>query len=338
MIKIYEIVLSLLLLNVFLLANENKENLKLLHKNHVVKKYQTWSGWQEKPLLKRISTSPKNIIDYIRIDNELFGYDGVPKRVEIDTAFKKDFIAAINELPTKIKQQMQEYLIGIYILSGLGSSGYSEHIYKDNIYHGGFIIFDQDVLSKLTANEWASWRINSAFKKSDDYNLSIKIEEPLTNTRKQAIQFILLHEIGHIVGLSTKAHPRTDKDDPKLFPYSAISWKSFDESIYDKNFKDRKNIKLYRFDKAKLSLSSSEKIISDLKRSDFCSIYGSADFFEDFAEAYTIYVHSVLMKKPYVLKLSYKNKVIELFKNPYEMKNLTHKKNYFDKLFSKTKL
>ena len=334
MIRMYKLILFVFILSTILFANEDTNQLKQLHENHIVKKYQTWSGWKDKPLLKRLSTTPRNVIEYIKIDNELFGYDGVPKQVPIDPKFKKDFIAAINELPEKIKKQMEKYLIGIYILSGLGSSGFSEHLYKDNEYHGGFIMFDQDVLSKLTANEWASWRINSAFKKSDEYKLSIKLEEDSTNTTKQAIQFILLHEIAHIVGLSTKAHPRTDKGDPKLFPFSAISWKSFDDSMYDANFKDRKSVKLYRFDKAKLSLNDSTEIISNLKKSDFCSIYASTDFFEDFAEAYTIYVHTVLMKKPYSLKLFHKTKELQSFQNPYEMKNFNKKKLYFDKLLN----
>jgi len=315
------------------LANESLDELKLLHENHAVKKYQTWKAWKNKPISERISVTPKNIIEYVKIDNKLYGFDGIPKKVDINPNFKKDLLDAIKELPNQVTQDLQKYLIGIFIMSGLGSTGFSEHVYKKGNYEGGFIILDQDILSNITANEWASWRVNSAFKKVDDYDLSLKIEGLSTNTRKQAIQFILLHEIAHIIGLSLRAHPKTDDGDPKKFPFSSMSWISFKDSVYDYSFEERKDIKLYSFNKATLNLKDSIKIFSDLSNTDFCSIYASTSFFEDFAEAYTIYVHTMLMKKPYSLKLHYNAKEIQSFENPFMNKNLQKKKEYFDNLF-----
>jgi len=332
-------IISTFILVLSLSANEDMKALKLQHDNHSIKKFQTWKGWSNKSIIKRIYAAPKNIVEYIAMDNKLYGYDDVPTPVAtINPNFKKDLISAIEELPNQIKKQLQTKLIGIFILSGLGSTGFSEHIYKKNDYYGGLIILDQDVLLKLTANEWATWRINSAFKKVDDYALSLKIEETSQNTRKQAIQFILLHEIAHIIGLSEKVHPKTYKGNPNLFPFSSLSWISFTNSIYDKSFKHRKDIKFYRFDKSTMSLKDSDKIILNLINTDFCSLYASNNFFEDFAEAYTIYVHTILMKKPYSLKLQYNGKEIQSLENPFIMKKLHKKKKYFDNLFKFDKI
>ena len=331
--KTFKIIVLIFIFGSSLFANDDLKELKLQHENHIVKKYQTWEDWRDKPVIERIYTSPENIIEYIEMDNQLYGYEGVPKSIDIDPDFKKDLIDAIQELPSQVLKQLDENMIGIFILSGLGSTGFSEHIYKKGDYDGGFIILDQDVLVDITANEWASWRINSAFKQEDGYDLSLKIEELSSNTRKQAIQFILLHEIAHIIGLSIKAHPKTDKGNPRLFSFSSISWVSFEDSVYDYSFKQRKDIKLYRFDKAALSLKDSAEIFSDLSNTDFTSVYASNSFFEDFAEAYTIYVHTVLMKKPYSLKFSHNGEEISSFENPFIMKNLEKKKHYFDELF-----
>ena len=331
--KVFFTLLLIAVAGIFLLTNDETRELKLQHENHIVKKHQTWNGWEQEPITQRISTVPDNVIDYIRIDNKIYGYDGIPKQVAIDPNLKKDLISAIEELPKQITKQLEKHLIGIFILSGLGSTGFSEHVYNKKEYKGGFIVLDQDVLSKYTANEWASWSTNSAFKKSDEYKLSLKIEESPSNTRKQAIQFILIHEIAHIIAPAIKAHPQTDKGDPKLFEFSSFSWTTFNESIYDENFKHRQDFNLYRFEKSTLELSDSHKIMSDLKNTNFSSMYASNNFFEDFAEAYVIYVHSVLMKKPYTLTLYHHGNKIESFKDPFMSENLQEKKEYFDKLF-----
>jgi len=335
MSKILNIIILTLLLTAHLYGDKKLDILKLQHKNHIVKEYKTWLGWRDTTLLQRINKSPKNIINYITLDNKIFGYDDIPKQVDIDSGLNKDLIDAIKELPEVVKKQMQKHLIGIFILSGLGSTGYSEYIYNGENYDGGFILLDQDILLNITANKWATWRVNSAFKQNDLYELSLNIEDKSSDTRKQAIQFILLHEIAHLLGPALKAHPRTDEGDPKDFSFSAISWLSFKDSIYDKDFKQRKNIKFYSFKKAKLDIKNTSKILTNLNKSDFCSVYASTSFFEDFAEAYAIYVHTVLMKKAYSLKLLYKNKEIASFKNQYNMNKFKKKRKYFDKLFLK---
>lgn len=332
--KIFSTIVFIFVIGLSLSADDGMEKLKLQHENHVVKKHTTWNGWKHKPIVDRISVIPQNVLEYIEIDNKIYGYEGIPQQVSIDNALNKDLIAAIEELPPEVREQLKNNLIGIFILSGLGSTGFSEHVFNDKEYDGGFIVLDQDVLLDFTANQWASWSINSAFKKPQEYELSLKIEEDLSNTRKQAIQFILIHEMAHIIGPSIKAHPRSNEGDPKLFEFSSFSWNAYDTSKYDDNFKYRKEFKLYRFEEASLELKDSQKIITDLKNTDFCSVYSSYSFFEDFAEAYAIYVHSVLMKKPYILTLSHKGKEIESFRDPYKSENLQKKKQYFDKLFA----
>lgn len=327
---------KILVLFVFLFSTigsiygDDIEKLKKLHKNHEVRSAKTWEGWKEKPLSKRITTAPKNIIEFIGLDNKIYGYEGVPKKAEQNSTFRKEFLEVLDELPLIVKEQMKKDLIGVFFVTDLGSTGFTEYVYKDGKYYGGFILFDQNILSKLKANEWATWRVNTAFKKQKDYELSLKIADKNKNNTKGAIQFILLHEIGHILALSKNAHPKSEKDDPKKYQYSSISWNSIKESKFDREFKTRKDFNLYRFDRATVSLERSKDMIKELEKTDFCSLYGSNSFFEDFAECYTIYVHSVLMNKPYELSLKYKDKEIVSFKDPFSKNNLKRKKRYFN--------
>ncbi len=326
---------SVLLFSVSLFADTQLDELKQMHKNHIVKNYQTWNNWQDKTFTQRIQSAPNNVIEYIGLDNKIYGYEGVPKAAKKDLSFQKDFMEVLNGLPDKVQEQLKKYLIGIFFVSDLGSSGFSEHVYKDGKYYGGWILFDQEILSKLKANEWATWRVNSAFKPSKENKLSLKIANSSNDNRQEAIEFILLHEIGHIVGSASNAHPKPDEwnDDPKKFNYSKISWNSIGESIFDKSFDSRKEFKLYRFDKAELGLDKAKGMISQLKQTDFCSLYASNSFFEDFAEGYAIYVHTILMNKPYELILKYQGKEVASFSDPFGSINIQRKKNYFDALF-----
>lgn len=329
------IFLIIVFFNFSLNGDDKLTKLKELYKNHEVRKHQTWQNWQDTPLNKRISIAPKNIIEYIRLDNQIFNFQGIPKTVIKDPKFDKDFKDALDELPLSVKKQLEKYLIGIFFIKDLGSTGFSEHLYKDGKYYGGWLVFDQEVLSKLKANQWATWRVNTAFKPSDKYKLTLNIQNSKNNNTRQAIQFILLHEIGHIIGSATKAHPnpnKLDKEDPKNFPYSSISWLSLKKSIYDKEFKNRKDFKLYRFDNAKLELKESKELIKNLKNTDFPSLYGSDTFLEDYAESYAIYIHTQMMNKPYELTLYHDGKKIESFSNPFKRKIMLKKREFFDKL------
>ena len=61
---------------------------------------------KNKSIIKRIYTAPKNIIEYIEMDNKLYGYDDVPTQLDtIDLDFKKDLISAIEKLPNQIKKK-----------------------------------------------------------------------------------------------------------------------------------------------------------------------------------------------------------------------------------------
>lgn len=73
-------------------------------------------------------------------------------------------------------------------------------------------------------------------------------------------------------------------------------------------------------------------MMDDLVKTDFCSLYACNTFFEDYAEAYTLYVHTVMMHKPYVLSLEKEGKVIRVFDNPFDSEIMQRKRRYFDTL------
>ncbi|HEX7925992.1 MAG TPA: hypothetical protein VF678_00275, partial [bacterium] len=58
-------------------------------------------------------------------------------------------------------------------------------------------------------------------------------------------------------------------------------------------------VKFYRFDKAPTPLSDAETIYRALNQTNFVSLYGVTNLFDDFAEAFAIYVHTKMERRPY---------------------------------------
>ncbi|MEK6705202.1 MAG: hypothetical protein AABZ06_05390 [Bdellovibrionota bacterium] len=63
------------------------------------------------------------------------------------------------------------------------------------------------MLQKRNANEWATWKEQTPFKKDAGFELEAKIEDNINDNRKSAIQYILLHELGHVISVNEYFHP-----------------------------------------------------------------------------------------------------------------------------------
>ena len=64
------------------------------------------------------------------------------------------------------------------------------------------------------------------------------------------------------------------------------------------------DLQFYNFEDAPLSLDQAEAAYRELEQTDFPSLYGATNIFDDFAEAFAIYIHTRLLKKPYSVALS----------------------------------
>jgi hypothetical protein len=66
-------------------------------------------------------------------------------------------------------------------------------------------VLDPSVLAQ--SKRLGTWKENTPFKPSTEFRLSAVIEEESQNTRKNAIQYILLHELAHVISIGGKIHP-----------------------------------------------------------------------------------------------------------------------------------
>ena len=204
-------------------------------------------------------------------------------------------------------------------MEDFGGTGYTDQIGADSGKSSlCFIVLDPSVLQGHTANSWATWKESTPFKGGARYGLTATIEDAAHNNRKNAIQYILLHELGHVVSVNNRFHPswKVDAKDvgsTAAFPFFELSWTlSADRKRYvsrfDTAFPQRKDVAYYFG--AKLPASAMADVYAALEKTNFATLYSATTPLDDFAEAFASYVHGVLMQRPFEIRIT-RNGAIE---------------------------
>lgn len=282
---------------------------------HMVRRAETWAlaAWQARPFNERVTTASGAIIDYLRSENNAAGINEKPQHAYSDASLLQDIGAALNGLPAAVVDLAKPYLVGVFLIRGLGSTAYAETIVDaNNQVRGGWIALDIDRLNR-SANDWASYRELSPFATTTPSSLQLRaiIADDDSNNRQAAIQYIVLHELAHIIAAGhNNIHPRWDQPTPskisaKRYPFSALSWTVVAGNYTRKNdtFNGQK-IRYYARDEGSgLPENDALTLYQALAQSHFASLYASQNPFEDFAESFASYVHSHLLGKPWRIEV-----------------------------------
>jgi hypothetical protein len=306
--------------------------------HHQARAASSWEDWISRPLAERIARAPDFLVDYIRKDNEYAGHSARPVSEPLDTSFLHDIQHAVDQLPDIVNKQITQHLVGILVVTDLGSTGYCEILHDFQNNELGFIVLDSKALNKR-ANEWASWKENSAFTSQGDFSIVSTIETPSNDTTIQAIQYILLHELGHLVGAVENVHPNWFiGGNPEDYPFSRISWTTANKTVvsrFDERFPLRASVTYYTFDQALLASDQIPEIFQDLEGTDLCTLYGATNPYDDFAEAYAQYVHVVLMQRPWKIAVTSDKGVVFERNSPITSSRMKQKKDFLEMLFAK---
>ncbi|WP_146204564.1 hypothetical protein [Massilia glaciei] len=282
-----------------------------------IKRKSYWRGAFGIKLENRFASAPPELVRYLNTNNIGSGLSNRPESAAIPPDFRNDVRQAIAELPVNIKKLLDDKLAGIYFVRDLGGTGYTDYV-DGGIFSAdaGYIVLDIDVLKKYTANAWATWKENTPFRSDPQYRLDVRIEQQESNNRKNAIQYLLLHEIAHVLSIGEKFHPRWDRRlDAKTnladTPFAKHSWK-LDKNFYfvgrfDSTFPLRKDIVYYfgaRFDSEQMA-----RVYEQLETTDYPTLYAATRPEEDFAESLVSYIHTVVQKRPLEVRI-YRGKAL----------------------------
>lgn len=270
---------------------------------------QAWSALLRQPIVERILPLPDEVREFVHQVNMASGLDAVPVPCSPDAALLADLRAALAGMPAAVHALVGPLLLGVCVGRGLGSSGVTDIVADavDGRILGCIVLLDIDLLETHTANSWATWKENLPFG-GPGFSLAATIAEPRDDTRANALQFLLLHEFGHVVTAGGTFLPRWWEPVPAApFPFLDLSWGVNAQGRFlpweGSDFALRAVVDFYGTNKL-----DSEAIVtaySGLEGSDFPSLYGATNPYDDFAECFASYVHHELLGRPYTLRVDY---------------------------------
>jgi len=305
---------------------------------HSALRLKTWNDWLLRTPRERVAAAPEVVLDFLRKDNALQGWRERPDAANIDASFVDDAASALESMPAQVLKHFVDHAVGVFLVRNLGGTAYSDLLNDYRANKRGFIVLDVGSLAR-TANEWATWRERSPFADHRVVELVATIEPSQGNNRSKAIQYVLLHEIGHLVGAVQEHHGGwRGNSDPTEFPFSALSWTRANGktvSSTDDRFRTRAAVHFYKFAASKLTSSDIEPVYRGLLNSDFVSLFAATNPFDDFAESYAMYVHVVLQGKPWNVQLWKAGSVIMAVDRPIFQRRCQRKRQYFDRLFGR---
>ena len=304
-------------------------------RDHAAHKIDFWSGALQRPLARRIGAAPPELLEYVALDNIVGGFSNRPRATLLSAAFLRDVRDAFAELPAAVKALLESRLAGIHFVDDLGGTGYTDAIVDANGKQvAGFVVLDASVLSKFTANAWATWKENTPFIAEEGMRLRATIETGPRDNRKNAIQYILLHELGHVVSIGADLHPPwglapAEVPPSASYPFYQLAWSVLSSenrfvTRFDAEFPERREVVYYLG--PKLRARQMSQVYSSLERTNFASLYGATNPGDDFAEAFASYVHVVPMRRPFEIRIARDGKLIKTFRSCWDQPRCIGKK------------
>jgi hypothetical protein len=279
--------------------------------NHAVTRLGYWENALARPLEERIGAAPAELVAYVTLDNIQKAIRNRPRSTTPAPDFMRDVRQALAELPPQVRGPLAIRLAGIYFIEDIGTTGYIDQIVDaSGNAVAGFIVLDPSTLNR-SANAWATWKESTPFRTAPGIRLEVLIESEPQDNRKNAIQYILLHELGHIFAIGGTVHPSwtapPENVKPADYPYFLLAWTQSPDrrgyvSLFDDKFPQRKDIAYYSAS-PRLDASQMLDVYAALEQTSFATLYSATNPFDDFAEAFASYVHVELMGKPWEIRI-----------------------------------
>lgn len=270
---------------------------------------QQWAALQHRPLHQRILALPAEVRDFVHQVNQASGLDAQPLAVEPDAALRADLAEALGGMPAFLRDLVDPLLLGICLGRNIGSSGVTDIVVDqaDGRILGCVVLLDVDAFAGHTANSWASWKENLPFEAAGGIALDVTIAHAGQDTRAGALQFLLLHEFGHVLTADAGFLPPWWAKVPDApFPFLDLSWEVAPLGGFlprpGRDFALRGSVDFYGNNK--LPNDAILSAYAGLEGSDFPSLYGATNPYDDFAECFATWVHSEVMQKPFVLRVA----------------------------------
>jgi hypothetical protein len=229
----------------------------------------------------------------------------------------------------------------VYFANGVGSSAVTDIVVSPRSeFLGLIIVLDIEALRHDTANAWASWRERSPFEQSASVTLTTRIAHDDDDSLMHAIQFLLLHELGHALSAGRAVVPdwwsglpeHGREDDYAFLP---LSW-HIDEQrrivpLPGHDFPLRGSVSHYDGD-TRLPAAYITDIYRALKRTSFPTLYAASSVHEDFAESFACHIHQQWMNKPLAISIHQHGELVMHWEVDWLSERYASKRAFFERL------
>lgn len=277
-----------------------------------------WDQLYDLPLLERLGPAQEEVIAHVAQVNAATGVAALPVSTRVDAAFHADVRAAMAAMPASVQALLDGVLLGVRYARRLGSSAISDIVVSGaGVILGVVVALDVDAFEARTANAWATWKESSPFAANGRYAVDTVIEQPEHDNRKNAIQFILLHEFGHVLTAGTGFLPDwwidpQDVGSTEDYSFLPLSWQVTEDKrivpLAQDDFALRGSLKYYA--DGQLAGDAVLDVFEAVGETSFATAYAATNAYEDFAESFASYVHTVLMKKPLEIRVSIQGQIL----------------------------
>jgi len=288
---------------------------------HPAKTIGYWKPRFELPPEERAGVAPADLVQFLSLDAIAQGIPASPRMATDHPGVLQEIRAVLAGLPRPIRQGLSARFAGVYLLEDFGGTGFTDAVQDESGREvAAFVVLDPAVLARRTANEWATWKESSPFVEDGHFALRATLEDAAHDTRRQAIEYILLHELGHVLSVGGSFHPswngRHDSVPAGRYPFYDVSW-SFDRSKGGSvnRFADalpEANRVRYYFG-PNLAATEMAATYRHLEKTAFPTLYAATHFADDFAESFANYVHVAMLHKPFEIAILEDGKVVKRY-------------------------
>ena len=241
-------------------------------------------------LVKRAQPAPKSVFDK-------FQNAGMNPQHHPLTEVEIDLLSYAFELLTPLhKNILMKHLHSISFMDNMPNTALTSPVDADSLTQQFNITFRAGIF-KETISQWATWKENSYYLKSDRENYEVVINAG----NLDAIVYVLLHEATHIVDAVLKITPKTENIEDIVEPTPFISkvWYKMNEPFEEST---STLLETTRFRSGKqVPIAEASAVYKALKKSPFTSLYSMASWHEDLAELVTIYHLNKILKEPFTI-------------------------------------